>query len=169
MQSKHGILESCSTHNHLASITHTSYTNLAGINITAFTTALLEQRRLDACLYDAVVKLIPAGESPEDEEMLVAAGFAAFNQIYGKMRGRSEAAGYLMCDDDLFFMPERRWYSNRVLTRNPLLFHLLGDEYVEFSRFWHASNPESTMAFPGILKTIKQRSMSRFPRLVEED
>ncbi|CAM9636570.1 unnamed protein product [Pylaiella littoralis] len=98
----------------------------AGINITAFTVSMLEQRRLDSCLYDAIVKYMPAGQLPEDEEMLVTAGFAAFNHIYG-------------------------------------------DEYVEFSRFWHASNPESTMAFPGILKTIKQRSYSRFPRLMGEE
>lgn len=87
---KCGMLLSSSTHNHLVTPI------LAGINITAFTTTLLEQRRLDSCLYDAIVKHMPAGKLPEDEEMLVAAGFAAFNQIYGEIRGRSEAAGYLL-------------------------------------------------------------------------
>ncbi|CAM9324568.1 unnamed protein product [Hapterophycus canaliculatus] len=95
----------------------------AGINITAFTTAMLEQRRLDTCLYEAIVKHMPAGELPEDTGVLVEAGVAAFNRIYG-------------------------------------------DEYVEFSRFWHESDPASTMAFPGIFGTIKQRSNSRFPPLL---
>ncbi|CAN0018986.1 unnamed protein product [Scytosiphon promiscuus] len=94
----------------------------AGINITAFTTAMLEQRRLDSCLYEAIVKHMPAGELPEDKGMLVDAGVAAFNRIYG-------------------------------------------DEYVEFSRFWHESDPANTMAFPGIFGTVKQRSNSRFPPL----
>lgn len=44
-----------------------------------------------------------------------------------------------------------------------------GEEYVQFSRFWHESLPESTMAFPGIFGTIKQRSNSKFPPLVEEE
>eukprot|EP00752_Nemacystus_decipiens_P010117 g9018.t1 len=85
----------------------------AGINVTAFTKTMLEQRRLDTCLYDAIVKHAITGTPPEDKGIesqrneLVAAGIAAFHVIYG-------------------------------------------DEYVEFSRFWHASNPEnSTMAFPG--------------------
>ncbi|CAM9789829.1 unnamed protein product [Ascophyllum nodosum] len=44
-----------------------------------------------------------------------------------------------------------------------------GEEYMEFSRFWHASLPESTMAFPGIFGTIKQRSVSRFPPIIDEE
>lgn len=59
---------------------------------------MLEHRRLDACLYDAIVKHTPAGKLPEDEEMLVAAGFAAFNHIYGEIRGRSGGTGYLLGD-----------------------------------------------------------------------
>ncbi|CAN0184842.1 unnamed protein product [Ectocarpus sp. 6 AP-2014] len=98
----------------------------AGINITAFTTTMLEQRRLDTSLYEAVVKHMPAGTLPVDEEMLVAAGLTGFNHVYG-------------------------------------------DEYVEFSRFWHESEPDSTMAFPGIFGTIKQRSNARFPPLVDAD
>lgn len=85
---------------------------------------MLEQRRLDACLYDAIVKHMPAGKLPEDEEILVAAGFAAFNHIYGKIRGRFGAAGCLVCDDAWFDLcTEFRWYSIRGLTGNHLLFH----------------------------------------------
>lgn len=50
---------------------------------------MLEQRRLDGRLYDAVIKLMPA-ELPDsglDEEMLVAAGVAAFNEFYGEVPG----------------------------------------------------------------------------------
>lgn len=60
-------------------------TLFTGINITAFTTAMLEQRRLDTCLYEAIVKHMPAGELPEDQGMLVDAGVAAFNHIYGEV------------------------------------------------------------------------------------
>lgn len=70
--------------------------NLAGINVTAFTKTMLEQRRLDTCLYDAIVKRMPAGKLPEDKDMLVAAGFTAFNSIYGETGGTGvniEAAG----------------------------------------------------------------------------
>lgn len=45
---------------------------------------MLEQRRLDTCLYDAIVKHVKTGKLPEDKDMLVATGFAAFNGIYGE-------------------------------------------------------------------------------------
>lgn len=100
----------------------------AGVNITAFTTTMLEERRLDGRIYEAVVKLMPPGQptdSGPDEEMLVAAGLTAFNDFYG-------------------------------------------EEYMELSRFWHASLPESTMAFPGIFGNIKQRSASRLPSIIHD-
>ncbi len=53
---------------------------------------MLEQRRLDTCLYDAIVKLMPAGKLPEDKDMLVAAGFAAFNSIYGEIGGEGDVS-----------------------------------------------------------------------------
>lgn len=62
----------------------------------------------------------------------------------------------------------RARYSNRDITVK-LLSNAPGDEYVEFSRFWHESDPDGTMAFPGIFGTIKQRSNARFPPLVDED
>lgn len=54
---------------------------------------MLEQRRLDTCLYDAIVKHVSAGELPQDKDMLVGAGFAAFNSIYGETWARCRRAG----------------------------------------------------------------------------
>lgn len=71
----------------MASLTHFPNPKFAGINITAFTTAMLEQRRLDVRIYDAVIKHMPTGIPPNsglDEEMLVAAGLTAFNDFYGE-------------------------------------------------------------------------------------
>lgn len=54
--------------------------------MTAFATGMLQQRRLDARLYDVFVKLMPAGkltDSPS-EDALVAAGLASFNDFYGE-------------------------------------------------------------------------------------
>lgn len=45
---------------------------------------MLEQRRLDTSLYEAIVKHMPAGTLPVDEEMLVAAGLTGFNHVYGE-------------------------------------------------------------------------------------
>lgn len=48
---------------------------------------MLEQRRLDGCICDALVKYMPVGKSPDsdlDEELLVAAGVAAFNDFFGE-------------------------------------------------------------------------------------
>eukprot|EP00904_Undaria_pinnatifida_P003332 jgi/Undpi1/129/HiC_scaffold_1.g00129.m1 len=101
----------------------------AGINITAFVTNMLEERRLDIVIYESLLKHIPPGRLPDesfDDETLVAAGVAALNEVYG-------------------------------------------EEYVRFSRFWCESMPENTMAFPGVFKTIKQRSNARFPPLVQEE
>lgn len=53
---------------------------------------MLEQRRLDACLHDAIVKHVKTGKLPEDKDMLVAAGFAAFNAIYGETWARCRHA-----------------------------------------------------------------------------
>lgn len=50
----------------------------------------------------------------------------------------------------------------------PTLPTATGEEYVEFSRFWHESLPENAMAFPAIFGIVKQRSHSRFPRLAED-
>ncbi|CAM9374234.1 unnamed protein product [Laminaria digitata] len=101
----------------------------AGINITAFITNMLEERRLDTVIYESLLQHIPAGQQlPDDrldDETMVAAGVAALNEVYG-------------------------------------------EEYVRFSRFWCESLPENTMAFPGVFKTIKQRSNARFPPLEEE-
>lgn len=52
---------------------------------------MLEQRRLDGRIYKAIApRMMPAEEEPSrvvDEEMLVAAGLAAFNDIYGENVG----------------------------------------------------------------------------------
>lgn len=48
---------------------------------------MLEERRLDCRIYDAVVNLMPPGDSVDpdpEEEMLVAAGLTAFNDFYGE-------------------------------------------------------------------------------------
>lgn len=45
---------------------------------------MLEQRRLDTSLYEAIVKHMPAGTPPVDVEMLVAAGLTGFNHVYGE-------------------------------------------------------------------------------------
>lgn len=53
---------------------------------------MLEQRRLDCRIYDAVVNLMPPGDSidPDSEdEMLVAAGLTAFNDFYGEKEHHS--------------------------------------------------------------------------------
>lgn len=66
--------------------------------MTAFTKTMLEQRRLDTCLYDAIVKHAMTGTPPEDKDInsqrneLVAAGFAAFNVIYGETWSRCRRA-----------------------------------------------------------------------------
>lgn len=59
---------------------------VSGINVTAFTTGMLEKRRLDARLYDVLVKLMPAGKLSEfpSEDTLVAAGLASVNEFYGE-------------------------------------------------------------------------------------
>lgn len=57
-----------------------------GINVTAFTSGMLEQRRLDERLYEVLVQLMPAGklsESPSDEA-LASAGLADVHEFYGK-------------------------------------------------------------------------------------
>lgn len=57
----------------------------AGINVTAFTSGMLEQRRLDERLYEVLVQLMPAGklsESPSDEA-LASAGLADVHEFYG--------------------------------------------------------------------------------------
>lgn len=72
---------------------HHTFLTLTGINITAFTTAMLEQRRLDTRLYEAIVKHMPAGELPEDEGMPVEAGVTAFNSVYGELCTRNWADG----------------------------------------------------------------------------
>lgn len=75
---------------------------IAGINVTAFTKTMLEQRRLDTCLYDAIVKHAITGTPPEDKDInsqrneLVAAGFAAFNAIYGETWARCRRARVML-------------------------------------------------------------------------
>lgn len=53
---------------------------------------MLEQRRLDARMYDAIAKYMPADIVPDsglDMEVLVEAGLAAFNEFYGEEKLRS--------------------------------------------------------------------------------
>lgn len=66
---------------------------MAGINVTAFTKTMLEERRLDTCLYDAIVKHVKTGKLPQDKDTLVAAGFIAFNAIYGETWAGCTRAG----------------------------------------------------------------------------
>lgn len=60
-----------------------------GINVTAFTLRMLEQRRLDPLLYEVLVKLMPAARvsACPSQDTLVLAGFSFFNDFYGELAG----------------------------------------------------------------------------------
>lgn len=48
---------------------------------------MLEQRRLESCIYDALIKRMPSGGQDDpwpNEETLVSAGIAAFHEFYGE-------------------------------------------------------------------------------------
>lgn len=74
---------------------------------------MLEQRRLDTSLYEAIVKHIPAGTLPVDEGMLVAAGLTGFNHVYGERFWQS--GGFFM-GVDLHRSTSNTAYKNARLT-----------------------------------------------------
>lgn len=139
---------------------------------------MLEQRRLELRLYDVLVKLLPEGKPADSlsQETLVAAGLASFHDFYGKSPGifnqnRSVILPLMLSRVSLESWESQELSSHRTTATNMSnrdVYFSPGEEYVEFSRFWHESLPENMMAFPAIFGTIKDRSNSRFPRLVED-
>lgn len=103
---------------------HCAHSDLAGINITAFITTMLEERRLDIVIYESILKHLPAGQQlPDDrlnDETLVAAGVAALNEVYGESAPNIIARGVLGK-----LVPWRRdslgWLCGRVSPSNTIL------------------------------------------------
>ena len=147
---------------------------------------MLEERRLDIVIYESILKHLPAGQQLSDDrlndETLVAAGVAALNEVYGESSPNIIARGVVSAKLVSWRRDSLGWFCGRLSPSNTILhdgcsvylivghfcFIRPGEEYVRFSRFWCESLPENTMAFPGVFKTIKQRSNARFPPLEED-